>query len=74
MSLHVPPVAFGNGATDRSEANSAQPSACPGCRSRSITTTARKPDENSYWRCDACGEVWNAGRRKAVSSERYIWR
>ena len=41
------------------------PSACPVCESSSVTTTARTPDENTYWRCGRCGEVWNASRRQA---------
>jgi transposase-like protein len=40
----------------------ALPSACPVCRSVSISTTAKTPDANSYWRCGKCGEVWNAAR------------
>ena len=39
------------------------PSACPACRSSAISTTAKSPDATSYWRCDKCGEIWNAGRR-----------
>ena len=39
------------------------PTACPVCDSASISTAARTPDENAYWRCSTCGEVWNASRR-----------
>jgi len=35
------------------------PTACPSCGSSSITTTARTPDQDSYWRCITCGEIWN---------------
>jgi hypothetical protein len=38
------------------------PTACPACQSGAITTTARHPDENTYWRCKGCGEIWNAAR------------
>lgn len=39
------------------------PTVCPVCRSTAIASVTRNPDENAYWRCDACGEIWNAGRR-----------
>jgi transposase-like protein len=42
--------------------------ACPVCRSASVTTTAKHPDADSYWRCERCGEIWNVGRRH---DERY---
>jgi hypothetical protein len=35
------------------------------CRSSEIVTTSKAATEASYWRCTACGEVWNVGRRKA---------
>ena len=41
----------------------ALPAACPACRSASISTMAKSPDETSYWRCAGCGEIWNVGRR-----------
>jgi transposase-like protein len=51
----------------------AVPVNCPACQSRSISTTAKKPDENSYWRCSGCGEVWNAGRRKTRLNTARPW-
>jgi transposase-like protein len=67
---------FGNGAADRSRATVAVtiPTACPACQSSSITTTARNPDENAYWRCGSCGEIWNASRREARPSGVHRWR
>jgi transposase-like protein len=50
------------------------PTACPACRSRSITTTARTPDEHAYWRCGDCGEIWNASRREADRVRVPTWR
>jgi predicted Zn finger-like uncharacterized protein len=41
-----------------------QPTRCPACQSPAIVTTAKNPDVDSYWRCTACGEVWNAARSK----------
>lgn len=34
---------------------------CPFCRSAQVTTTA-KSAEDVYWRCQACGQVWNPSR------------
>lgn len=36
---------------------------CPACQSPAVTTAAKHPDANSYWRCETCGEMWNIGRR-----------
>jgi len=66
---------FGNGAAGRSGPTSAaNPTVCPACQSSSITTTAQNPDENTYWRCNGCGEVWNAYRRNTVRRGAYRWR
>jgi formate dehydrogenase maturation protein FdhE len=51
----------------------AAPTVCPACKSVDITTTARKPDQNSYWRCSACDEIWNAARRQ-TRRPGYGWR
>jgi predicted Zn finger-like uncharacterized protein len=40
----------------------APPASCPSCRSSSIITTAKKADDDSYWRCTTCGEIWNVKR------------
>ena len=50
------------------------PTVCPACESTKIATTARNPDQNTYWRCGSCGEVWNASRRNTVPNEGYRWR
>ena len=66
---------FGNGAADRrgQAAAASLPTACPACQSLAITTTARNPDEHSYWRCSGCGEVWNASRRHDALKAGYRW-
>jgi predicted Zn finger-like uncharacterized protein len=46
------------------------PSTCPACQSSAVTTTAKVPDVNSYWRCTRCGEVWNVARRHGVAAWR----
>jgi transposase-like protein len=45
----------------------APPSACPSCRGSDITTTSKNVNTETYWRCVACGEVWNVGRRETTS-------
>jgi transposase-like protein len=66
---------FPGGVADAARATAARiPTACPACRSQSITTTARTPDEHAYWRCSDCGEVWNAARREADRNRVPTWR
>ena len=55
-------------------ASDAAPTTCPTCRSVDISTTARPTDGSAYWRCAACGEVWNAARRAAARNGRVPWR
>lgn len=50
------------------------PTRCPTCRSLRISTTARNPDEHAYWRCDGCGDVWNASRRASARNAEPRWR
>jgi transposase-like protein len=50
------------------------PSKCPACQSSAITTTAKGPDVNAYWRCEKCGEVWNVSRRGVRRSGVNPWR
>jgi transposase-like protein len=47
------------------------PANCPFCRSTIIKTTSEKADTTSYWRCEKCGEVWNAGRLPTGSRQPY---
>jgi transposase-like protein len=67
---------WGNGAANRSReaAVTAIPTACPACRSNSIATTARNPDDSAYWRCGSCGEIWNASRREVRRRGADAWR
>jgi hypothetical protein len=46
------------------------PAFCPICRSTQITTTAKVPDARSYWRCVACGEIWNPSLRDTARGHR----
>jgi transposase-like protein len=45
------------------------PIACPFCRSPKIMTTSTKADASSYWRCEACGQVWNVGRLRPANRQ-----
>jgi len=47
------------------------PTACPFCRSPKIMTTSTKADSSSYWRCEACGQVWNVGRLRPASRQNH---
>lgn len=42
------------------------PSRCPACGAAELTTTSKATDRSTYWRCLACGEIWNLDRRVAV--------
>jgi transposase-like protein len=66
---------FGTGrARPASEPSIEIPTRCPACQSAAISTAAATADVNAYWRCAACGEVWNAARRAAATSAHRPWR
>jgi len=44
---------------------------CPACGSAKTQTTSKTIDASTYWRCQRCGEVWNALRRETASRFRY---
>jgi transposase-like protein len=51
------------------------PEACPFCNSGKVTTTSKAVTASTYWRCTACGQVWNAGRlqgARRTASGRFI--
>ena len=50
------------------------PTSCPACQSSSIGTTAKIPDADNYWRCENCGEVWNASRSQTDWYRGQRWR
>ena len=65
-------------ASDQSESNRTTNTTtlpvCPACASASVTTTAKNPDIDSYWRCQQCGEVWNVSRSRAARGRNFRWR
>jgi hypothetical protein len=46
----------------------AAPKACPFCKSVEVTTTSKAVTVSTYWRCGACGQIWNVGRLRTVRS------
>lgn len=72
MSSH----GFRDDYADRSRAETpiSLPSKCPACRSAAITTTAKTPAADSYWRCGSCGEIWNDARTRGARSGAGRWR
>ena len=41
------------------------PTVCPFCRSARISIPNEKVSASTYWRCDACGQMWNVKRHTA---------
>jgi transposase-like protein len=38
------------------------PKSCPFCNSVNVRTTSKEVSVLTYWRCAACGQIWNASR------------
>ena len=47
-----------------------RPDSCPFCHSKAVGTIAKEITAATYWRCQACGEVWNVGRLESARSLR----
>ena len=47
------------------------PAPCPFCGSSKVMTASEKVDASTYWRCEACGQMWNLGRLKTSSRYGY---
>jgi len=43
------------------------PEACPFCASKAVGTLAKVIDASTYFRCQACGEMWNPQRLERTS-------
>ena len=41
-----------------------RPEACPFCQSKAVSTLAKVITASTYWRCQACGEMWNPERHE----------
>jgi hypothetical protein len=54
-----------------SEQPGERPDACPFCRSKAIGTLAKVITTRTYWRYEACGEIWNARNLRSTPSMTY---
>ncbi|HSC25801.1 MAG TPA: hypothetical protein VLD67_00920 [Vicinamibacterales bacterium] len=43
------------------------PADCPACHSGDVMTASKVINASTYWRCGACGEVWNVARLRQGS-------
>jgi len=46
------------------------PKACPFCRSAQVVATGKSVSDATYWRCEACGELWNPSRAEQLPRRR----
>lgn len=69
-SPHWPPRADSWAAGPATPEPPAAPAACPICRSPRVTSTNAKTNVSTYWRCEACGEIWNPGRARSPYERR----
>jgi hypothetical protein len=49
------------------------PTACPFCTSPQIGAASTKIDALTYWRCKACGQMWNVARLRLNNPRRGYW-
>jgi transposase-like protein len=49
------------------------PTSCPFCTSPQIAAATEKVDAFTYWRCKACGQMWNVGRLRVNNNRRGYW-
>jgi transposase-like protein len=47
--------------------------ACPFCQSEQVSTTSKAFPDASYWRCHACGEIWNPSRLIVMRPQLRPW-
>jgi transposase-like protein len=47
------------------------PTECPSCHSKDIKAADKVVDASSYWRCGACGDVWNVMRQRPANPYAY---
>ena len=50
-----------------------RPDACPFCRSTNIVTVEKTITTTTYWRCEACGDIWNARNLRTTHSTEYYY-
>jgi hypothetical protein len=49
------------------------PVTCPFCGAGTIKAASEKVDASSYWRCVACGEMWNLNRMQTAPARWNTW-
>ena len=62
--------------TERALEAPGPPTSCPFCGAAKIAKQSEKVTSETYWRCEMCGEVWNASRLPGAagrSRNRYGW-
>jgi transposase-like protein len=47
------------------------PKDCPFCQSVEVTTSSKEVNASTYWRCTACGQIWNVGRLQHGQRSRF---
>jgi ribosomal protein L37AE/L43A len=60
--------AFGGEPWAQNEKAVQRPEACPFCESKAVGTLAKVITISTYWRCQACGEMWNPQRLERTSA------
>ena len=54
----------------RSAPHTPEVPSCPFCGSTHVVSVGRAIDADKYWRCQGCGDIWNAGRLQVVATFR----
>jgi formate dehydrogenase maturation protein FdhE len=47
------------------------PTICPFCGSAKISVPRTKVTASTYWRCEACDQMWNVSRQKASAARSF---
>jgi len=47
------------------------PTRCPFCFSAAISAAGKKLSAETYWRCDACSQLWHPDRLRSTAPTRY---
>ena len=67
MSNRRDDYVFGRTPTASVEKAVQRPEACPFCQSKAVGTLAKVITASTYWRCQACGEMWNPERHEKTT-------
>ena len=70
MSNRRDSYVFGQHRPAQTEQTVQRPEACPFCESKAVGTLAKVITASTYWRCQACGEMWNPERLQRASQPR----